>query len=1081
MVAGALDYGDFDEETPVSTAENPTSASVTAESEWTSPVVQDVPLGLGEKTVAELQTMRVEDVALPETISLDVARQKGHVNRLYEQETDLQTVIFQNQSGNMTAYVYDRPVKYIDANGNVRDKDTAITVSSQAGYAYAMTDNNVRVYFANDVTDGVTMQYGDASMTMSAEPSLMVSRASLGDEDNVVLYLNAFGGRTILRYQTLLNGIKEDIILVSNVGKNEFVFHLTTQGLLPVEENGEWKLVNENGKTVITFSEIKINDSAGKTVYGTLDILPAANGYTMTVTAPQEFLNASDTVYPVYIDPTAQAQETGWDSTTYDEYEAIIDEGLYATGEDAVAASDPTKHNLSSKSGKVIYKLTDFYRTNGRFVGRDNEYAIGRATMHITLSAGNAGAIHAMPMTSTWNPDIDNFPLVNSSLWNGATTTRFASTEIPAAAGTYGIDITDIVRGWVSYNAGNQGSMAVAPSNGFVIEATFSGTRTVNAVEANSLVDVWYEFDYSARGGVYYIISGYYGNRYLSKQGTTGLASTTGTPENSIWLIDYVGNDQYLISNVYAKGYFLNSTPSLSAVTADSTWTYPNSYYWRFVNDELGVRIQNCATNAVLFASTETVELKNPSTFTTLDRDYASWFLTMVESFVWLETFSVSCTNWLDMMDSEYIEIIPTPSNASFSGPSHFIWETSNSMVANVNSSGYVYAIGTGSCIITVTHKATGMVQKHYISVGQILENGTYGIGNARTDRFMSRSTESNILPATVIQKKFLGDSGAFWKVSYAGNGFYIISTPTQNKYLSLDGTRVVLSNLQGTTILSLYWRAYRTEEAHIIFANALSEWPYVIKLQFSSSSDGVALIQAPYVDDNNFVDEWNFYKINYTATVNNYYDTGYLVRHNLTEAAAQARIENFSIEAALRYLQLFGLAIRINPAQHYVSGLDTCKGTVTGENVADPCEHEGSVHSLRLTVHDEFKSQYPGSDTETNVLWSGHYIACTNPNGEVVGNRCFAWEHCVYMIDPLKTLIENKMVLIHELAHTYDGIDHYYEEDEVGQCVNPHCEVCEGIRPATCIMCTTKNPSLPTLFCVYCRDEIEMHLKDHH
>ena len=103
MVAGALDYGDFDEETPVSTAENPTSASVTAESEWTSPVVQDVPLGLGEKTVAELQTMRVEDVALPETISLDVARQKGHVNRLYEQETDLQTVIFQNQSGNMTA------------------------------------------------------------------------------------------------------------------------------------------------------------------------------------------------------------------------------------------------------------------------------------------------------------------------------------------------------------------------------------------------------------------------------------------------------------------------------------------------------------------------------------------------------------------------------------------------------------------------------------------------------------------------------------------------------------------------------------------------------------------------------------------------------------------------------------------------------------------------------------------------------------------------------------------------------------------------------------------------------------------
>ncbi len=741
MMVTALDEPLPTEEAPTTTVTNAADDSAVPKSTWTPTVAKEAPIGIGEKTLAELQTMRVEDVALPETITLETARQKGHVNRLYEQETDLQTVIFQNQSGNMTAYVYDHPVKYIDANGNVRDKDTAIAVSPLSGYAYAMTDNSVRVYFAGNATDGVMMQYGDASIIMKAEPSLLVSTVSLGDEDNVVLYNNAFGARTVLRYQTLLNGLKEDIILLSDVGKNTFNFRLSTQGVTPVEENGEWKLVNESGETVMTFSRIKINDSAGKTVYGTLDIVPAANGYTITVTAPQEFLSASDTVYPVYIDPTVQSWEYNNDTTTQEEYEAIIDQGLYATQAAADAATDSTKHNLNSETGRVIYKFSDFYRTNGRFLSYTNEYRIGRATMHVTLSAGNAGTINAMPMGTAWEPNAANLPLVDETLWYGESTARVSSTAISTAAGTYGIDITDIVRGWASYNAGKRDASAVDPSNGFVIESFFSGTRTVDAVEAGSPFDVWYTIDYSARGGIYYIISGHYGDRYLNKYSNSVANVTTATspPADCIWLINYVGDDKYLISNAYYNGFYLNNSNSLAENSSTDYWNYPDKFYWEFdVSDTIGMLITNSATGLSLYHSASSLETRDVSQLNDSNYNFATWLLTLETSFEIMRSFSVSGISYLDQGGGYYATVSVDPPNATLANETNFVWSSSNTSVATVDANGYICALKKGVTTIAVKHKLTGKRASFLLTVGDTLPNGLYCIQNMNTNDYVT-------------------------------------------------------------------------------------------------------------------------------------------------------------------------------------------------------------------------------------------------------------------------------------------------------------------------------------------------------
>lgn len=76
----------------------------------------------GDLTSDELKTAALDDDDLPETISPSEAKLSGHVNRLYEQEQDLNTVIFQNRAGDNTAYIYSYPVKYVDENGEVKDK-----------------------------------------------------------------------------------------------------------------------------------------------------------------------------------------------------------------------------------------------------------------------------------------------------------------------------------------------------------------------------------------------------------------------------------------------------------------------------------------------------------------------------------------------------------------------------------------------------------------------------------------------------------------------------------------------------------------------------------------------------------------------------------------------------------------------------------------------------------------------------------------------------------------------------------------------------------------------------------------------
>ena len=106
-------------------AEQDVSSPQTTLEKWV-PSEEDIrlPNTTGDLTLEQLETAKLSSEDIPEYISQQDIEEKGHVNRLREQEPNDNTVIFQNRDGTKTAYFFSNPVKYTDKNGNTKDKYT---------------------------------------------------------------------------------------------------------------------------------------------------------------------------------------------------------------------------------------------------------------------------------------------------------------------------------------------------------------------------------------------------------------------------------------------------------------------------------------------------------------------------------------------------------------------------------------------------------------------------------------------------------------------------------------------------------------------------------------------------------------------------------------------------------------------------------------------------------------------------------------------------------------------------------------------------------------------------------------------
>ncbi len=117
--AGAARRDEIDEPTPI------------AEEAWTPE------LAAGDLPLDELVDARLDDADIPAVISRELADARQHVNRLYEQECDDCTVMFQNRDGSKTIYIFSVSVKNSAANAETMSAsnpstEVGVTVSTQS-------------------------------------------------------------------------------------------------------------------------------------------------------------------------------------------------------------------------------------------------------------------------------------------------------------------------------------------------------------------------------------------------------------------------------------------------------------------------------------------------------------------------------------------------------------------------------------------------------------------------------------------------------------------------------------------------------------------------------------------------------------------------------------------------------------------------------------------------------------------------------------------------------------------------------------------------------------------------------------
>lgn len=265
--------------------------------------------------------------AVPETVreliglEADAPQKVVQTDNLYE-------ILTENEDGSGQGTLFAAPVKYIDKNGQAQFIDSSIVPkgifrSLFQSYTYTNASNSVQVEYSKDSAKGVRL---DGGITMAVadtkQPDDMPGfvREEAG-KDDVFVYPQAFGPDTYVEYSNTAGGVKENIVLEKNVGRNEFAFTLETATHTPVlsADNTSITLVSKAkpGERDYMISSLYVYDSyqpdGTETTedfrHYTEDCLyrleaVGENVYKITAVVSQAFLNHPETVYPVVIDPT---------------------------------------------------------------------------------------------------------------------------------------------------------------------------------------------------------------------------------------------------------------------------------------------------------------------------------------------------------------------------------------------------------------------------------------------------------------------------------------------------------------------------------------------------------------------------------------------------------------------------------------------------------------------------------------------------------------------------------------------------------------------------------------------------------
>lgn len=496
-------------------------------------------------------------------------------------------------------YYFDQPVKYVDKNGNIKDKKTTVTnvidkAEYSADYGFVTSDNDIKTYFPKKLgSKGVLLEYQDIKIevsplslkkSISTESSAQKKQKQIDSQiRDSVEYIKAFGDNTTLKYTPTLNGFKEDIILSAYTGENRFSFKIKTNGLSLVCEDGVYYLVDPTtDEKVMQVGNIIVYDSSmtPNTTPSTPDLNPVkpepqelteeeknalyfpeghldpiyehyyqletvkeTEEYILTIVVDEDYLLCEDTVYPVTIDPSLTVAGSSFeDATIYTNYTSNQGYSLNMFVGDYTARYGGTKG-----VARTLIRFPGLF-SNSTFSSLTANNIISVDFMlRDTMCEGDAVWIDCYRMNRSWS---ESNAVYSSSLWNGYTGNCVDDQYVQYNGGTgsngtgtghwYHFDLTAVVKEWMNgYYGGTSNHYGIMLKAYIETDSAKTFGTSDNANYPPKLV---IDYDSGNHGALPISAVHFSQEEYVVPVGWTGTFDVTVSPEGAvaedlIWLL----------------------------------------------------------------------------------------------------------------------------------------------------------------------------------------------------------------------------------------------------------------------------------------------------------------------------------------------------------------------------------------------------------------------------------------------------------------------------------------------------------------------------------------------------------------
>lgn len=383
---------------------------------------------------------------VPDIIEQEEMRENQYIARLKEKEPDLYTFVFVNKSGENTLRLFDHPVKYIDANGMIKDITQKIEKKSNGNYQ--TRDNSIITTFNRNLSDGITLEHTNVKINMIPKDIDIKGQTTvMAINDETVSY--AYKENTRLEYSLTYTGFKEDIVVEEYTGQTEYSFELCTFGLFVTEIDGSFYLSDVDGEIkatigdVIIFTADEMNNTYG---YMTVETVKEGEEYLLTIHIDEEYLKDEKTVYPIRIDPTV---EINYDNNESGGIEDVTINSMSGSN----GSSGSLSIGLREKYG-VSRVLMRFPALNLNDIPGKYQIVSAYVELRDLMCEAEEMTIECHAFTGNyWNEDNATWASVNPNNYQKHLTSvrvSYAIGKVKEEKHRYRFDITSLVKCWKS-------------------------------------------------------------------------------------------------------------------------------------------------------------------------------------------------------------------------------------------------------------------------------------------------------------------------------------------------------------------------------------------------------------------------------------------------------------------------------------------------------------------------------------------------------------------------------------------------------------------------------------------------------